>query len=130
MRLLKTILTILILATALAATVIALFWRHLLTPEQKLQYGLTFAAAEDFAARARANPTSEVLLKDYVDVLVRKGNLGRAEYLSELYGVRHAGLDKLRHAVGNSLKDANAGEVYEFGNDAAVQEFDQEPSLL
>jgi len=116
----KIILTIVILAAALLAVGITLFWERLLTAEQKLSYGLVFSSARDFAARARARPTNERVLADYVDVLVKEGNLGRAAYLSKLYNVPCEQLEELRHAVKLSMQNS-PGPVYALSDDPKVQ---------
>lgn len=125
MQRLKLILTIIIGAAALLVVLIALFWRSLLTPEQKLHYGLVFSATDGFAARAQAHSNNPQALSDYCDALARAGNLGRAMYLADLYGAHSELLDSLRAPVAASLKAAAGGEVYDFSQDdavAAVQE--------
>lgn len=121
MRTLKIILTVLILAVALFTATIALFWEQLLTPEQKMGYGLHFSAEEEYARRARAHPGSTEVLADYMDALVTTGNLGRATYLHDLYSVEHGQLEQLRAAVEKSISAASNDQVYELHNDPAVQ---------
>jgi soluble lytic murein transglycosylase len=118
---LRTAITIILGAAVLLALSIALFWRSLLTPEQKLRYGLVFDAVQDFARRAAAHPDSAAFRADYVNALVQEGNLGRAAYLCDLYGVTNEQLTELRAAVRRSLQAAERGEVYDLGADAAVQ---------
>jgi len=125
-RIVKTVLTVLILAVAVVAAIIALFWEQLLTPEQKLQYGLFQSAARDYEARALAHPENAAVLADYLNTLVLMGNLGRAAYLSGLYGVEPVGeyggqLAGLRGAVRKSQEAADRGEVYAFRDDPAVK---------
>jgi len=126
-RILKTTLTVVILAAALVAGTIALFWETLLTPEQKLRYGLVFPALEDYGARARAFPDNQAFLADYVDVLVQAGNLGRAAYLSELHGVPCERLPALREAVRRSLEAAANQEVYALHEDPALADLQDLP---
>jgi soluble lytic murein transglycosylase-like protein len=120
-RTLKIILTVLILAVALFTATIALFWEQLLTPEQKMGYGLHFSAEEEYAHRARAHPDNAEILADYADALVITGNLGRATYLHDLYGVENEQLEQLRAAVEKSIIAASNDQVYELHNDPAVQ---------
>lgn len=127
MRELKLVLTILLAAAALCVLVIAVFWRALLTPEQKLRYGLTFAAAEGFARRARAHPTNPRFLSDYADALAREGNLGRAAYLQGLYGAQCPKYVALRKALDKGLAAAARGEVYAVTKDPAAQALKDEP---
>lgn len=119
-RTLKIILTVVILLAALAAGVVALFWRSLLTPEQKTHYGLYESAADDYALVAKSNPSSEQALSDYVEALVNEGNLGRAGYLCDMYGVDNQTYLQLREAVDKSLQAASRQEVYDLGADPAV----------
>ncbi|MBN2081000.1 lytic transglycosylase domain-containing protein [bacterium] len=126
MRKIKTVLTVLILAVAVVAAIIALFWEQLLTPEQKLQYGLFQSAARDYEARALAHPDNEAMLADYLNIQVLMGNLGRAAYLSDLYGVKSTGeyagrLGELRDAVRLSQEAADRGEVYALHSDPTVK---------
>ena len=117
----------LILAVALVAAVIALYWEQLLTPEQKMQYGLVFSAADDYAARARQHPENAELLTDYVDSLVATGNLGRAFYLADLHGVKNDRLAGLREALDKSLAAREQKEVYDITADPAVAELAELP---
>ncbi|MCH7472827.1 hypothetical protein IIA79_07745, partial [bacterium] len=127
MRILKyTLLTIFLVAAIIAAGV-ALFWERLLTVEQKLSYGLTFSAAGDIGEQARAHPRDRQILHKYVDVLVSEGNLGRAAYLSELYGIENARLPGLREAVKHSLEAAAEQEVYALHDDPVAAQARDEP---
>ncbi len=127
MQRLKLTLTVVLSAAALLVLLIALFWRSLLTPEQKLHYGLVFSATEGFAARAQAHSDKPQALADYADALARAGNLGRAMYLADLYGAKSELLDSLRAPVAASLKAAANSEVYDFSEDQAVQAVQELP---
>lgn len=127
MQRVKFILTVLLGAAALLVLLTALFWRSLLTPEQKLRYGLVFSATEDLARRAGAHADNPAVLSDYVDALTREGNLGRAAYLADLYGAQSAMLSGLRAAVNRSLQDAAHGEVYDLAKDEAVLAVQEQP---
>ena len=127
MRELKLVLTILLAAAALCVLIIAVFWRALLTPEQKLRYGLTFAAAEGFARRARAHPDNARFLNDYADALAREGNLGRAAYLHGLYGAQCPTYAALKEVISHSLEAAGRGEVDVVTKDPAAQALKDEP---
>lgn len=122
LRALKTILTVLLLATALLAAGTALFWRALLTPAQKVHYGLHFSANADYAARAAAHRDDPLALSNYVQTLVATGNLGRAAYLCGLYGVQDEQLDALRGTLQRGMQAQAAGQVYDYMSDLAVQE--------
>jgi soluble lytic murein transglycosylase len=125
---LKTLLTVVILAAALAAGAIALFWQALLTPEQKLKYGFYASAVDDFRARLAAHPDNPTLATDYVDSLVLEGNFGRALYLADIYGVQSAKLDAIRPALEECYRRGAQGEAYALHDGQAVQELRDYPA--
>jgi len=127
-RIVKTILTVVIIAVGVVAAAVALFWEQLLTPEQKMQYGLTFSAKADYAARARLHPDNTAILSDYAEALAVSGNLGRAKYLCDLYGARSATLEQLRPLIDMSLAAAARDEVYPVHEDEAAQAVDELPA--
>ena len=127
-RMLKTILTVVIVAAALAAGAIALFWQALLTPEQKLKYGFTAAAAEDFRARLAAHPDNEVFAADYLDALVLEGNFGRAIYLADLYGMQGPRLNAVRPLLEANYTARSAGELPDVHTDPSAQELQDYPA--
>ena len=128
MQQIKLVLTVFIAAAALLVLIVALFWRTLLTPEQKLRYGLVFPAAEGFQARARHRPDNKEFLSDYVAALVREGNLGRAPYLADLYGAEAPGLEDLRAVVQRSAEAAERGEALDLHKDPALQASLKQPA--
>lgn len=121
MRIAKTILTVLIVAVALAAAAVALFWERLLTPEQKMQYGLVFSATADYGRLARSQPHNTEALSDYAEALAVSGNLGRARYLCDLYGAHSATLERLQPVIELSVKAAANDQAYAVSDDEAVQ---------
>jgi len=121
LRTVKALLTAAIIAAALLATIIALFWRQLLTPEQKLNYGLYSDAASDFARRAARNPGNQQALDDYVGALARLGNFGRALYLADLYGAQSGELDELRSVLDKCQQALSDNKAYDASNDPASQ---------
>ncbi len=125
---LKTILTIVILAAAITAGAIALFWQALLTPEQKLKYGFIAAATEDFRARLAAQPENAVFATDYLDTLVLEGNFGRAIYFADLYGMSSPRLDAVRPLLEECYRARSAGELPAVHEDPAAQELKDYPA--
>ena len=128
-RIVKTILTVLILAVVLAAGTIALFWDSLLTAEQKQQYGLHFAAKREFAARARQYPGNETVLRDYADSLVVTGNFGRALYLADLHGAQSEQLELVRPALVALAREEANGRVYAVTDDPALEPLRELPAF-
>lgn len=128
MQILKTILSIILIAALLLATAIGIFWEKLLSPEQKLRYGRQFSAVEDYRQLAAANPSSPNLLADYVGGLVLEGNVGRASYLSELYGIENAQATALRSLAVRSLQESAEGRVLDITADPAAQQFTGTPA--
>lgn len=127
MKALKTILTILLLAAALLAACTALFWQVLLTPQQKLHYGLYVSANADYRARAAAHPDNPDALNDYAGTLVATGNFGRAGYLCKLYGAQHPVMAEWEGMLARGVQAAEGGQVYDYLADPAAAQLDGLP---
>jgi hypothetical protein len=128
LQILKTILSIILIAALLLAAAIGIFWEKLLSPEQKLRYGRQFSAVEDYRQLAAANPSSESLLADYVGGLVLEGNIGRASYLSELYGIENEQARVLRSLAVRSLQESAEGRVLDITAEPEAQQFMDTPA--
>lgn len=87
----KTTLRVIALLALVLVLGVAFFWRQLLTPQQKLHYGLTFEAAGELHEGAVKHPDDKDSLNHYIEALVREGNFGRAFYLMDLYGAQYSG---------------------------------------
>jgi hypothetical protein len=127
MRSLKAALTTLLVLALLAAGVVGMFWEELLTPAQKLHYGLVFSAARGYAQQAAQHPQSASGLKDYVAALTLEGNLGRAGYLADLYGADNADLAALRKVVDQGIAAMGQKQTLDCLKDPAVQKFKGQP---
>jgi soluble lytic murein transglycosylase-like protein len=99
LRTAKTTLRLIALLALVLVLGVAFFWRQLLTPQQKLRYGLTFEAAGELHEEAVKHPADKDALNHYVDALIREGNFGRAFYLMDLYGAQYDG------PAADSIKD-------------------------
>lgn len=127
MKHLKLLATLLLLGLAGLAAIAALNWEKLLSPEQKLNYGLRFSAVEDFRQRASGLAAAPGDLDTYVDVVTGNGNLGRALYLHELYGAAAPGLAELRAEIELSIRAAIASEFHSVSASAAAQAHKEQP---
>ena len=117
LKLIKTLLTLVIIAAVIVAALIALNWKSLLSAQQKLRYGLVFDATNDLAADARANPADAAALSAYAEALAVKGNLGRARYLCDLYGAKSATLESLQPLIEKSQTEKAEGRVFDLTQD-------------
>jgi soluble lytic murein transglycosylase-like protein len=110
LRIAKLTLKLIALLALVLVVLTALFWRKLLTPEQKLRYGMTFEAAEEL--RAKAASGDKDALDSYLNALVLEGNFGRAFYLIDLYGAKYSGpggpegLEELRKGFAEAQREA------------------------
>jgi len=119
-----------VIVLAAAALVLALCWHKLLTPEQKLRFGLTFEAARDLQSAAQHSNGDKAALSRYVNALVQEGNLGRAVYLMDLYGAQYsgpgaAGLGDLRKGIAEAQHQLLFRRPYELHKLPAAQAFKQ-----
>ncbi len=128
MQILKTILSIILIAALLLAAVVGIFWEQLLSPEQKLRYGREFSAVEDLRQLSAADPANQQRLADYVAGLVVEGNVGRASYLSEMYGVDNSGAAALRELALRSLQASTDGQVLDITAEPEAQQFIDTPA--
>jgi soluble lytic murein transglycosylase-like protein len=128
LRVAKITLKLIALAALLLIALTALFWRKLLTPEQKLRYGLTFEATEQLRSVANARDDRPAALSRYVNALVLEGNLGRADYLIDLHGAQYSGpgagsLADLRTALAKAQQEQLSRRIYEVRKDPAAEPF-------
>ena len=129
MQILKSILSVILIAALLLAAVIGVFWAKLLSPEQKLRYGRQFSAVEDYRLLASASPTDQDTLSDYLSSLVVEGNVGRATYLSELYHVANPQAAALRQLAVKSLSESGEGRVLDITAEPEAQQFLETPAF-
>jgi soluble lytic murein transglycosylase-like protein len=128
LRTAKTTVRIIALLALVLVLGVALFWRQLLTPQQKLQYGLTFEAAGQLHDAAKDNAGDQAALSSYVEALVREGNFGRAFYLMDLYGAEYtgpgaAGIAELRLAFAEAAQAKRHPRLHEVRKGAAGVEW-------
>ncbi|MEZ5337363.1 MAG: lytic transglycosylase domain-containing protein [bacterium] len=128
MKILKIIFSVIIIAALLLAVAVGVFWEKLLSPAQKLRYGKQFSAVEDLRQQSAAQPDDHDALAAYVDALAQEGNIGRAYYLSELYGVDSQAAAELRALALRSLKQSVDGTILDITAEPEAQQFLETPA--
>ncbi|MCB1187323.1 lytic transglycosylase domain-containing protein [bacterium] len=128
MKVLKTVFSVIIIAALLLAVAVGVFWEKLLSPAQKLRYGKQFSAVEDLRQQSADAPDDSQALADYVDGLALEGNIGRAYYLSELYGVHNDKATALRGLAVRSLQQSTDGRILDITAEPEAQQFMETPA--